>query len=675
MDPGDGVRGFVRVLFGYIDRIERSTITDDNGATQTIFNVQGSDFQKAVDKTDIYFNSYMRTILDEKFARSDEGAIRPSFSNDADGSALRNAGLTAFGSPADYVENFLQVLLGFGQQWKLPRSYPANEQRVKNNRQRRVQRTVARINPASSALIQTLGFAESTLKTSIDKVIDIAREITKTPAEENISANDARKTAAETLLRSSVLETARAQLIAAEASSDVGIQDLLSLDFIESQAIDGFNLNSAIWQAQGALSQFLYGNSNGFVNELIFDLRPVSISPSGQEGGLLPGEYSTEADELKINVGGAGEFDHTVAAVRYEPAVIFREYPYSIVDKFNLDGLHILPTNIPIADAISGGAVDPEASIELRGDVLLGPIFTQGVNISGRHTYTYPATISSVDCALFKDQKAVKHIDSITIQSTDVKDSKVGRSDDDIFNLFQITTHDPNIHQQYKSTLSNFSPLVNQASVARDGLRVMEIATQFANFGDGSQCRVGGSPDSNAVRRNLVRWQLLLDHWYQHNSEYLSGSLVLRSMPELRVGYRLDWEDMCESYYVEEVRHEWKFPGAAKTIVGVSRGQRNDPFPVYVPPVFLNAQNDVITQSSGDRSFGGRLGKFFEIKDTQASAHWVENPGPIWLGRNAVDEKDNIPKTGTLVFPGTTKYVFGEQEVFPPDPSDDEKVT
>lgn len=654
IDPGDGKRGFVRTFMGYVDRIGRQTTTDDNGKTSTRFVLQCSDFQKAIDKTHIYFNSYMRTILDEKFARSADGAIRPSFTNDADGSALRNAGLTAFGSPADYVENFLQVLLGFGGQWKLPESYPKNNTQIQQNRNYRIQRAKARLLPLiRNTLIQAIGAVPQAIDAAVQQtILSTILTADKSEAERVIARGNQSVQAAKTLAASSVLDTLRFQQLVADASFPVGIQDLISLDFIENLATDGFNLNAAVWQAQGTLAQFLYGNTNDFVNELIFDLRPVSAGDGEADGGLQEGGYSTKADDIGINRGGTKAMPSPVNAVQYVPAVVFREYPYSVIENYDVSGIAFISGET--AEEVIGAArfnVTPKAEI----NVLFGPVFAKGINESGRHIYKYPEPIASVECGLSAFMQPLKHIDSITINTTDVKDSDVGRSDEDVINLFQLTPHDAQIQAQYRSILSNFSPLVNQASVARDGLRVWEHTTQFANFGDGSQCRVGGAPDTDAVRRNLARWQLLIDHWYQHNSEYLSGSIVLRAMPELRVGYRLDWEDRNESYYVEEVRHEWHYPNAMRTTVAVVRGQRNDPFPVYIPPVFLDAQNKTVVQYSGDRSFTGRLAKFFEIRDNQASRHALGNPGPVSSAGNTVDEKDNIPRSGTVVFPGTNQ--------------------
>src|SRR5688572_5652710 len=53
-DPGDGERGFVRTVMGYVDRVERQEMVDpQTGAMTTGYVVSGSDFLKAVERTDI----------------------------------------------------------------------------------------------------------------------------------------------------------------------------------------------------------------------------------------------------------------------------------------------------------------------------------------------------------------------------------------------------------------------------------------------------------------------------------------------------------------------------------------------------------------------------------------------------------------------------------------------
>lgn len=119
--------------------------------------------------------------------------------------------------------------------------------------------------------------------------------------------------------------------------------------------------------------------------------------------------------------------------------------------------------------------------------------------------------------------------------------------------------------------------------------------------------------DAPELRRLLARWGLLQDHWYQHNLEYLSGNITMRGAPEIRVGYRLDIVERNMSMYVESVNHTWTPTGGLTTTLNVTRGQSNNPHPVYVLPIGAGAGN-----ASNQRIMGSRLSKSMIIPDPAA---------------------------------------------------------
>jgi murein DD-endopeptidase MepM/ murein hydrolase activator NlpD len=122
---------------------------------------------------------------------------------------------------------------------------------------------------------------------------------------------------------------------------------------------------------------------------------------------------------------------------------------------------------------------------------------------------------------------------------------------------------------------------------------------------------VRNSVDSGSTRRQILRWALLQDHWYQHNLEYLSGRIDMRGAPEIRVGYRLDIKERNMSFYVEGVNHSWSYPNSMKTNLQVSRGQPNNPFPLYVYPYM----ESLGTTDSQRRNARSRLGTYFLTPD------------------------------------------------------------
>lgn len=655
LDPGDGKRGFVRTMFGYVDRIERSEVTDDKGGTATRFVLICSDFQKAIEKTHIYFNAFLRQVLDERFARTAEQRLKPDFGKGAGASALRNAGLLLYGSPADLVENFLMLLLGFGQQWRLPPSYSRNQATISANRRKRVQRAKLRIPQNVREALTLLGFSleDFANQAKVTELFTEVERIKKTLAQETLEEAKDRRDAAKTLdgARPQLL-TYRSALETEDASYPAGIIDLLNLDFIEALAIDGYIPGAPIAQSQNqTLAQWLYGQCNEVVNELIFDLRPVSL----RDGGLVEGEYSTEPDELGLNVHGTDAMPRSVAGVQYAPAVVFREYPYSVVEKIDLSDITIIGRSTKTAfaleiDAISGGEL---GQVDYAGVLYFGPIFAKNPNVGGRHTYQFPTGVELAPhaCYYFPDQRPVKHIDAVVITNADVQIANLGRSDEDTWNLIEMYPRSAGIpDDSWRGMTNNFSPIINQISLARHGLRVREETTKYARRSVDS-CKRGGAVDDTYIRQNLVRWQIMMDHWFQHNVEYLSGTITMRGLPEIRVGYRLDWSDRNESYYVESVEHKWTYPGALSTTVSVTRGQRNDPWPVYIPPVFLNDDNSIRSVSSGNRGANGRLGKYFQVKDPFAVLTATDREGPFAAERNETDTPPDAAAGGRAIYP------------------------
>jgi murein DD-endopeptidase MepM/ murein hydrolase activator NlpD len=122
-----------------------------------------------------------------------------------------------------------------------------------------------------------------------------------------------------------------------------------------------------------------------------------------------------------------------------------------------------------------------------------------------------------------------------------------------------------------------------------------------------------GHIDHSSTRRLLARWTLMQDHWYQHNLEYVSGTITMRGAPEIRVGYRLDLPDRNCSYYIEGVSHNWTYGQPMTTTLHVTRGQPNNPHPVYVLPA-LKGFNATDTQ----RKVSSRLSTYFIVPDPQS---------------------------------------------------------
>jgi len=140
LDPGDGKTGMTRIMLGYVDSVRRtrSVVDSRRGAVRMVYTISGTDFQKAVEQTDVIFKPQLAgrsdLVLDERFSALNLG-----------GFALKTRGVIPYGTPADILENLLMMLLGFGSQWLLPESFPINRASRQSRRLLRRQRALARI--------------------------------------------------------------------------------------------------------------------------------------------------------------------------------------------------------------------------------------------------------------------------------------------------------------------------------------------------------------------------------------------------------------------------------------------------------------------------------------------------------------------------------------------------
>lgn len=599
IDPGDGKTGLTRTMFGFIDRIERTENVDRNtGAITTMFRVTGSDFAKAIEKTNVYFNPDLGLRPD----------VATTFGSlNLGGNMLRTKGVRIHGTPADIVEDLLELMFGFGAQWILPKSYPDNY--VLASRSQRVQRTVKRFPTELKERLKSMGYAEGVSSAQLlndisaflqgknSKFSDL--NFRSTDAADSLKEADASRIALQEQLSNNSSFLAYQSALKKTGDVPVTLLDLLDTSFIESMAIDGYIQAESIWQSKGSLLSIMHANSNELVNELCFDLRPVAVGGDDNMTGKEALGYSRTPDEIQINTNGTNTIPaQGVAGVRYVPAVVMREYPHSVAEGLDLSSHVILGT-------------------DKVGFIAMGPVFAKGAGEGENKRYYFDYSdelnttvafkaLTPIPCDFQNDAKPVKHIDVVAIRDADVFGSSLGRSDQDTYNLITLYSSNP-LMQSYRYLLVEFVPTLTQVSIERHGLRVLDAQTKFASTTADPECHITGTPiDNVAVRKNIIRWSLLLDHWNQHNIEYLSGTIQLRGMPELRVGYRLDWIGRSESYYVESVSHTWKYPGEMITSVQVSRGQRNDPFPIYVPPAIAAVDKAKIQQTlpqEGDNTF------------------------------------------------------------------------
>lgn len=620
-DPGDG-RGFIRTFFGFLDRIGRTIKVDNDGRTTTQFQVVCSDFTKAFDKTNLYFNPYIgnrEDILGEFAGTANLG-----------GYALRNKGLAMYGSPADFVMSILELTCGFGGQFMLPKSLTNSLQGnlIEVNRRKRKEWARSRL---AETVQKALVAGEGTSATEFMKRIDAQAEYEaqqeagagQKPTEEHINAKRDNIIAQLGLpARFHNTQEYRAALTVeagAAKNSPAHLLDLIDFRFMEWMAIDGFCTSVSITWEEGSLWSIANGYSNDFLNELFCDLRPME--PEVSSGSASSGTnskktketseagYAVALDEIGENTGGA---------VRFAPCVVMREYPWSTVE-----GINPPPTVKVLQKQI--------------GLVYFGAIFSKDPNKPGRKTVQIPALHPEVFLQSKGKQTATKSLDVHVISVRDIMQENIGRSDADHFNLLEVYCDITSGQIQHSRFLTQeIQPITNAIGVARHGIRVRKHNSRYGRFG--MFAARAGVVDSDVNRRVLVRWALLLDLWYQHNIEYLTGTFSTRAFPEIRVGCRLDIKERRESYYVEGVNHSWAYPNPLTTTLTVSRGQRNDPFPVYIYPQrkgFNGLRNNesrlaqYFMQMNPDAATRSSIFPFGEEGKIRTEANYTDDPNQV----------------------------------------------
>lgn len=666
-DPGDG-RGYIRTFFGFVDRVERSISVSADGRSSTQYSVSCSDFTKAFDHTQIYFNPH---IAD----RRDFIGLFAGTKN-IGGTLLRMKGITVYGTPADIVMNLAHLTMGYGAQYIMPPRYPATGAYVEASRRFRKKWVKSRF---SKGLQEAMGGDSLTewldkMKTEAQAIsstvrsgnIDNAKDILKSTASAylsekeqdimverlndvktfetimNVSQEGAAALSLNLLLEAqgtNFSEVSTGLAVEATAAADIPghLLDLIDFSFVEYEAIDGSIVSTPIWTQQGSVWAMMMSYSNDIINELFCDLRPLSLSH--KDFGLDSGGYTTEPDEHGY---ASTDISNSSAPVRFAPALIMREHPFGTVNTIWAGEAQVL--GIPV------------------GEIYVGAIFSKEPGKSGRKIHRLPFPLN--DYLRFVDPTAttIKHLDVVAINPTDIINEHLGRGDADICNLIELYS-DGFMGKHMKFLTQDIQPIATPISVARYGLRVRTYTTRFGRFSNKIQNEQG--VDGLGTRRKLARWVMMLDHWYQHNIEYLQGTMTTRAFPEIRVGYRLDILKRNESYYVEGVNHNWQFPEPMTTSFTLSRGQRFDPYPVYVKPE-LDAFH-------GERSTirTNRLALFFEQCDPDAVRRALSNDeyenwtSDVSMG-NIVDDPDRNAwgdnKKGFLIANADERVQYSPEE-------------
>lgn len=489
-DLDDG-EGWTRAFFGIIDRVEETYNVDQNGKPNTTYHVVCSDFQKAFDRTMIYFNPHLAGRTD--LAASDFAAPNVG------GLALASRGVQVGGAPSDIVQNVILITMGFGTQFVLPPTYrPGLKSRL---RRRRAELVQGQLSETAREAIERAGGTYEDLKESVraDATRDLDLGLVRSTEDQiealteqyGISTDQIEAVENESelidLLTDRRLrdilepsETQRGQVAGnfsegalTVLEGTVGDSSNYLLDivdtftFMERRAMDGYAAGRPVWQKQGTLISILRSLSHEAVNELFFDLRPLSLDENNELGDEpTQGSYARIPDDAQGNIP---ESEGGSYGITYIPAVIMREYPFSTIDGLDLRGIRL---NLE--------ASTDEAEI---GVLFFGSIFSDRPNKPGRHIVTMP-NINVYDRAVGGEPStidAVKHLDVAVVSEQEIMKSQLGRSDSEHFNLFEFYS-DAILGSDQRFYMHDLLPIVTPIHISRYGLRVRSVTTRFARY-------------------------------------------------------------------------------------------------------------------------------------------------------------------------------------------------
>lgn len=477
IDRADG-NGWVRTFFGFIDHIEQ-TVAVQNGRPTTIYSVQCSDFQKAFERTQIYFNPHVA-------ARED---FRGGFigTPNIGGLALMTRGIRMNGSPADLVLNVVLLLMGFGSQFILPTSYnPLLATRIRKQRADFILNKLSE--DARRQVLDAGGYAEfleqqrsqqGITTDTLDLINPDSLNVTDIQRAEQIrfsnevikalgSAGSGVSTESHIGARERGVEAYNILNTTVQGYPPTLLDVIDVFTFVERSAIDGYTIGAPMWEHQGSVMSFLRSISNEVVNELFFDLRPMS-----RGGGLVAGTgFSKDRDDI----GGNLASDGVPTGIQYLPAMVMREYPFSTVHSVDASDV-----SLTIRQSVGSGGVTTSTQGETLGLLHFGAIFSANPNIAGRHIVRIP-NINPEDKALgTSTEAATKHIDVVVVRDHEIEKTRFSRSDTDHYNVFEFYSN-ALLGQDARFFMQDLLPIITPIHIIRHGLRVRSLTTRFGRF-------------------------------------------------------------------------------------------------------------------------------------------------------------------------------------------------
>ena len=509
-DIGDG-SGWTRTFFGLVDRVEEDYVVAKEGQPRTTYKVVCSDFHKIFERTSVYFNPHL--------ANRDEFQNYDFAKANVAGLSLMTKGILAGGTPPDIILNVITQMIGFGTQFQLPASYfPGSVQdrlrkkraadvvgrlpgeladkigsdgqgylRYKEDLQTQITATVDKFGKLGSIeeqkkqVAEELGITLRGVKDQIATPDQIIQQATDQKLRENLQSVEALRGLAGTAYSDAQRNVSTLESTVAEDSYLIDILDMYT--FIEKRAIDGYLFGQPVWEKQGSLLSILRAFSNEPINELFFDLRPLSSNTSEDDNAFRPveGAYAVIEDDKKANLS-----ETTNQGITMIPAVIMREYPFSMIEGLDLSDVELLVKS-------------NDKRIRV-GQVPFGAIFSSRPNQPGRHVVDIPninvddratAMADAQDQATEPTALGYKHLDVAVVSEGEIVKSTLGRSDADHFNLFEFYS-DAVLGSDQRFYMKDLLPIITPIHILRHGLRVRTVTTRAARFSLGAVAHLKG---------------------------------------------------------------------------------------------------------------------------------------------------------------------------------------
>lgn len=649
--PGEIIynRGWVRLAFAYINDVRANESVDSEGVFSVRFSISCTDFQKVAERTEIYNNPYLR--------------YNEVFGNNFIGSYLQRMGVIDQGSPRFLIMNHLAALLGFGKQWLLPAHYDERlpntlEKSFKQNNPNlaefaastRIKNDVLKAVQDLRDLAERYTYYYSSGKEASARAQGNIEAVNTLITATNIAASIATGEDTEEFQPPSPLAIRLAALDEIEIPENLPVQhtidvkqplippktvyDILSFDYLEYA--DGFLLSALIWEHSGPLINLIRRDSHEVLNELIFDLRPTVDFYSGDTDGLgndLDGGLAMVPcvilRERPFTTFPAIDVEAPASQNQRVAGDLSREDPTYGLQSENIRDRLVDVSGIRVTnEELTKLSIDPAAlpdKVDWGGAVWLqqNRIVDYGPSVGINSEAVFTNALQGGDLrsvGLFN--RGPRTLENIQITSEDVYGADLGRGDQDAVTGFDfIPTTELGEDQIFYQR--DISPQFRHLLVRRHGLRMLMRTSEFSGpvtpgVGGESLEKIDIGPDKTGAPQFVATRQVaasfaaymtlrvvtITDHWYQHNLEYLNGSIVLRPMPGLRAGYRIDWVDRDLSFYVEAVNQEYRYPELMVTKVQVTRGQPTSrPLP-YIQPT---------DRVKGELSESAKLGINFPI--------------------------------------------------------------